>query len=143
VQEEVDEARPVDWVLLATKAQQTPQAGLWLARLCRPGTVVVVLQNGVDQVARVAPLADGATVLPARSCTVADGASCCPPARRPRHSRRRDHQARPPPRRAHSRQPGDVCAARVSSSGRASRLSARLDWVAWFVAQTTRALIVV
>jgi ketopantoate reductase len=30
---DVDEARPVDWVLLATKAQQTPQAGPWLARL--------------------------------------------------------------------------------------------------------------
>ena len=62
---DVDEARPVDWVLLATKAQQTPQAGPWLARLCHPGTVVVVLQNGVDHVERVAPLADGATVLPA------------------------------------------------------------------------------
>jgi 2-dehydropantoate 2-reductase len=62
---DVDEARPVDWVLLATKAQQTPKAGPWLARLCRQGTVVVVLQNGVDHVERVAPLADGATVLPA------------------------------------------------------------------------------
>ena len=62
---DVDEARPVDWVLLATKAQQTPQAGPWLARLCHPDTVVVVLQNGVDHVERVPPLADGATVLPA------------------------------------------------------------------------------
>jgi 2-dehydropantoate 2-reductase len=62
---DVDEARPVDWVLLATKAQQTPQAGPWLARLCHPGTVVVVLQNGVDHVERVAPIAGGATVLPA------------------------------------------------------------------------------
>lgn len=62
---DVDEARPVDWVLLATKAQQTPQVGPWLARLYRPGTVIVVLQNGVDHVERVAPLADGATVLPA------------------------------------------------------------------------------
>jgi 2-dehydropantoate 2-reductase len=39
---DVDDARPVDWVLLATKAQQTPQAGPWLARLCRPGTVVLL-----------------------------------------------------------------------------------------------------
>jgi 2-dehydropantoate 2-reductase len=62
---DVAEARPVDWVLLATKAQQTAQARPWLARLCRPGTVVVVLQNGIDHVERVAPLADGATVLPA------------------------------------------------------------------------------
>jgi 2-dehydropantoate 2-reductase len=62
---DADAARPVDWVLLATKAQQTPQAAPWLARLCRRGTVVVVLQNGVDHVERVAPLADGAAVLPA------------------------------------------------------------------------------
>jgi len=62
---DVGEAAPVDWVLLATKAQQSIQARPWLARLCRPGTVVVVLQNGVDHVERVAPLADGATVLPA------------------------------------------------------------------------------
>jgi 2-dehydropantoate 2-reductase len=62
---DADEARPADWVLLATKAQQTPQAAPWLARLCRPGTVVVVLQNGVDHVERVAPLTGGATVLPA------------------------------------------------------------------------------
>jgi 2-dehydropantoate 2-reductase len=61
----------VDWVLLATKAQQTPQAGPWLARLCLPGTVVVVLQNGVDHVERVAPLAVGATVLPALVYVVA------------------------------------------------------------------------
>jgi predicted dinucleotide-binding enzyme len=40
-----DQAPPADWVLLATKAQQTPQAGPWLARLCRPGTVVVVLAS--------------------------------------------------------------------------------------------------
>jgi 2-dehydropantoate 2-reductase len=60
-----DQARPVDWVLLATKAQQSRQAEPWLTRLCHPGTVVVVLQNGVDHVERVAPLADGATVLPA------------------------------------------------------------------------------
>ena len=62
---DADAARPVDGVLLATKAQQTPQARPWLARQCRPGTVVVVLQNGVDHVERVAPLADGASVLPA------------------------------------------------------------------------------
>jgi 2-dehydropantoate 2-reductase len=60
-----DKARPVDWVLLATKAQQSPQAEPWLSRLCHPGTVVVVMQNGVDHVERVAPLAGGATVLPA------------------------------------------------------------------------------
>lgn len=53
-----------DVVLLAVKAYQTAGAAGWLARLCGPGTVVAVLQNGVEQVATVTPLAGGATVLP-------------------------------------------------------------------------------
>jgi 2-dehydropantoate 2-reductase len=59
------EVKPAAWVLLATKAEQTRQAGPWLARLCRPGTVVVVLQNGVDHAERVPALARGVTVIPA------------------------------------------------------------------------------
>jgi 2-dehydropantoate 2-reductase len=59
------QAGPADWVLLATKAQQTPRAEPWLARLCRPGTTVAVMQNGVDHAERVTPLAGGAIVLPA------------------------------------------------------------------------------
>jgi 2-dehydropantoate 2-reductase len=55
---------PVDWVLLCTKTYQTPSAAPWLARLCAPKTRVAVLQNGIGHVERVAPLADGATVLP-------------------------------------------------------------------------------
>ncbi|HEX5958849.1 MAG TPA: 2-dehydropantoate 2-reductase [Hyphomicrobiaceae bacterium] len=57
-------ATPVDWVLLATKVPDTAAAGAWLRRLCRPSTRVAVLQNGIDHVARVAPFADGATVIP-------------------------------------------------------------------------------
>lgn len=57
-------ALPADWVLLCTKTHETPSAAPWLARLCRPGTRVAVLQNGIDHVERVAPLADGATVVP-------------------------------------------------------------------------------
>jgi 2-dehydropantoate 2-reductase len=59
-----DIAGPADVVLLAVKAYQTAGAAGWLARLCGPATVVAVLQNGVEQVATVAPLAGGATVLP-------------------------------------------------------------------------------
>ncbi|MDQ0427013.1 oxidoreductase [Cellulomonas iranensis] len=55
----------VDLVVLAVKATQNPDAAPWLARLCRPGTVVCVLQNGVEQRQAVAPLAPGATVVPA------------------------------------------------------------------------------
>jgi len=57
-------AEPVDWVLLCTKAHQTEAAGSWLSRLCTPSTRIAVLQNGIDHVARVAPLANGAAVLP-------------------------------------------------------------------------------
>ena len=58
-------AEPVDWVMLCTKTHQTQSAAPWLRRLCRPSTRVGVLQNGIGHVARVAPLANGATVLPA------------------------------------------------------------------------------
>lgn len=57
-------AEPVDWVLLCTKTHQTEATAPWLARLCAPNTKVAVLQNGVDHVARVAPLVKGATVVP-------------------------------------------------------------------------------
>jgi 2-dehydropantoate 2-reductase len=58
------QAKPVDWVLVCTKTHQTAAAGPWLARLCTPVTRVAVLQNGIDHVARVAPLACGATIVP-------------------------------------------------------------------------------
>jgi 2-dehydropantoate 2-reductase len=57
-------AEPVDWVLLCTKTHQTESAAPWLSRLCTPQTSVAVLQNGIDHAARVAPLVNGATVLP-------------------------------------------------------------------------------
>ena len=58
------QAEPVDWVLVCTKTHQTAKAGPWLARLCTAATRVAVLQNGIDHVARVAPLAHGATIVP-------------------------------------------------------------------------------
>ena len=63
---ETDPARVgrADWVLLATKAQDVPGAAKWLAAACAPGTVIAVLQNGVEHVARVAPFAGEAEVLP-------------------------------------------------------------------------------
>jgi len=57
-------AEPVDWVLLCTKTHETASAAPWLAHLCRPSTTVAVLQNGIDHVERVTPLAGGATVVP-------------------------------------------------------------------------------
>jgi 2-dehydropantoate 2-reductase len=61
---EPSKAKPVDWVLLVTKAQDTQAAAPWLARLCTPATRVAALQNGIDHVERVGPLAQGATVVP-------------------------------------------------------------------------------
>ncbi|MGN6573965.1 MAG: 2-dehydropantoate 2-reductase [Pseudolabrys sp.] len=58
------DAKPVDWVLVVTKTQDTAAAAPWLSRLCRASTRVAVLQNGIDHVERVAPLANGATVVP-------------------------------------------------------------------------------
>ncbi len=58
------QATPADWVLLCTKAHQTEAAAPWLQRLCAPATRVAVLQNGIDHVGRVAPLAGGAAVVP-------------------------------------------------------------------------------
>lgn len=47
-------AGPVDWLLLAVKAHQTPAAAPWLRALAGPDTVVAVLQNGVDHEGRAA-----------------------------------------------------------------------------------------
>lgn len=60
-----DVREPVDVVLLAVKATQTAAAAGWLTALCGPGTVVCVLQNGVEQARTVAPLVPGSHVLPA------------------------------------------------------------------------------
>jgi 2-dehydropantoate 2-reductase len=57
-------AEAADWVLVCTKAHQTTAAAPWLQHLCTPSTRVAVLQNGIDHVARVKPLVDGATVVP-------------------------------------------------------------------------------
>jgi len=65
VQGDPSAAEPAPWVLLAVKTHQTAGATRWLERLCGAGTVIAVLQNGVEHEALVAPLAGPATVLPA------------------------------------------------------------------------------
>lgn len=57
-------ATPVDVVLLATKAHQTPSAAPWLTALCDDDTLVAVLQNGVEHEQRVRPYVGGADILP-------------------------------------------------------------------------------
>jgi 2-dehydropantoate 2-reductase len=55
---------PVDVVLLAVKATQNADAARWLARLCDGHTIVVVFQNGVEQVEQVQPLCASSAVVP-------------------------------------------------------------------------------
>lgn len=58
-------ARPVDWVLLCTKAQQSASTAAWLSRLCGPGTRIATMQNGMGHALRLAPFVGGARVVPA------------------------------------------------------------------------------
>lgn len=59
-----DGLEAADWLLLAVKAHQTEGAAGWLRALARRGTTIAVLQNGIDHVERVTPLAGEASVLP-------------------------------------------------------------------------------
>ncbi|BBX44361.1 oxidoreductase [Mycobacterium cookii] len=56
--------KPVGVVLLAVKTTQNADAARWLARLCDEHTIVVVLQNGVEQVEMVQPHCPSSTVIP-------------------------------------------------------------------------------
>ncbi|CAB3920525.1 oxidoreductase [Achromobacter mucicolens] len=57
--------RKMDLVFLAVKATQTEAASGWLAALCRPDSVVCVLQNGVEQLEAVTTHAPPARIIPA------------------------------------------------------------------------------
>lgn len=59
-----DITKPVAVVLLAVKTTQNADAARWLARLCDERTIVVVLQNGVEQVELVQPHCPSSTVIP-------------------------------------------------------------------------------
>jgi len=59
-----DGVHPVPWVVLATKAQDTPGAAGWLEHLAGPETTVAVLQNGIEHAERVQPFLHGGAVLP-------------------------------------------------------------------------------
>jgi 2-dehydropantoate 2-reductase len=49
------QAKPVDWVLLATKTYDAEASARWLDGLCGAGAPVAVLQNGVEHRERFAP----------------------------------------------------------------------------------------
>jgi 2-dehydropantoate 2-reductase len=56
---------PVKWLVLSTKAQDTPGAAPWLSQLADANTTIIIAQNGVDHAARITPFAPKAAVLPA------------------------------------------------------------------------------
>ena len=58
------QAKPVDWVLLCTKAQDTAASAAWLERLCGASTRVATLQNGIGHVDRLGPFVGSAKVVP-------------------------------------------------------------------------------
>jgi 2-dehydropantoate 2-reductase len=52
---DVNEGKPVDWILVATKAYDAAAAAAWFPALSTPRTQLAVLQNGVEHVERFAP----------------------------------------------------------------------------------------
>jgi 2-dehydropantoate 2-reductase len=65
-------AAATNWVILASKAYDSASAAGWLAHLAGPDTTVVVVQNGVDHVERIAPLAPVSRILPALAYIAAE-----------------------------------------------------------------------
>lgn len=70
-----EEAKRVDWVLVATKAYDVPSAARWLEWLRDRNTPVAVLQNGVEHRERFAPFVAEDMIVP----VIVD----CPAERRP------------------------------------------------------------
>jgi 2-dehydropantoate 2-reductase len=61
---EFSQARPVDWVLVSTKAYDSDAAAQWFPTACGPRTRVAVIQNGVEQVARFEKHFDPMRIVP-------------------------------------------------------------------------------
>lgn len=58
------DAKPVDWVLVATKAYDVASTAPWLERLMRDDTRLAVLQNGVTHVERFRHLVPADRIVP-------------------------------------------------------------------------------
>src|SRR5262245_51171691 len=59
-----EQARPADWVLVATKAYDSEAAARWFDTACGPRTRLAVVQNGVEHVERFAPFFDRDRIVP-------------------------------------------------------------------------------
>jgi 2-dehydropantoate 2-reductase len=58
------QTRPVDWVLVATKAYDAAGAALWLKGLAAQGAPVAILQNGIEHRERFTPYLPAAQLVP-------------------------------------------------------------------------------
>ncbi len=61
---DVSQVRPVDWVLVCTKAYDSESAAQWFKTACGPGTRVAVVQNGVEHVERFERHIERARIVP-------------------------------------------------------------------------------
>jgi 2-dehydropantoate 2-reductase len=57
-------AKPVEWVMIATKTYDAEAAARWLPALCAQGAPIAVLQNGVEHRERFEPYIEQARLLP-------------------------------------------------------------------------------
>ena len=58
------DAKPVEWVMVATKTYDVESGAKWLPALCAQDAPIAVLQNGVEHRERFAPYVEQARVLP-------------------------------------------------------------------------------
>ncbi len=58
------QAKPVDWVIVATKTYDAPGTGAWLESLCKQGAPVAIVQNGVEHLERFASYAPVEKIVP-------------------------------------------------------------------------------
>jgi len=58
------QARPADWVLVATKAYDSAAAARWFEKGVGPQTRLAVIQNGVEHVERFASYVDAGRIVP-------------------------------------------------------------------------------
>lgn len=58
------QGRPVDWVLVTTKAYDAAGAAAWFPSSVGPHTIVAILQNGVEHRERFSPFLDAGKILP-------------------------------------------------------------------------------
>ena len=59
-----EDAEPVEWVIVATKAYDSEAAARWFSSLCAGGAPVAVVQNGVEHRERFASYVEPARLLP-------------------------------------------------------------------------------